>query len=217
METGLSILSSDFGKMAAEIKKYGTALDFIHMDVMDGNFVPNLTFGPPVIDSLRKTTKLPFEAHLMVVNPGKQWKWYRKSCERIIFHIEVFHPPWRTLSAPMALLKEMKGVKKGIALNPPVPPEKIEKWLPHIETAFVMSVPPGFSGQKFDPKILKKIAKLRKTIDAKKLKCRICVDGGINLETAALCREAGADAVVASSYLSGGDIRKKLAALKSLP
>ena len=79
-----------------------------------------------------------------------------------------------------------------------------------------MSVPPGFSGQKFDPKILKKIAKLRKTIDAKKLKCRICVDGGINLETAALCREAGADAVVASSYLSGGDIRKKLAGLKAL-
>lgn len=209
METGLSILSSDFSRMGAEIKKYGRSLDFIHMDVMDGSFVPNLTFGPPVIDSLRKITKLPFEAHLMVVNPDKQWKWYRKSCGRIIFHIEA-------LRSPMALIKEMKGVKKGIALNPPASAEKIEKWLPHIETAFVMSVPPGFSGQKFDPAILKKIAKLRKTIDAKKLKCRICVDGGINLETAALCRRAGADAVVASSYLSSGNIPRKLAALKAL-
>ncbi|MEA2082359.1 MAG: ribulose-phosphate 3-epimerase, partial [Elusimicrobiota bacterium] len=162
-----------------------------------------------VIDSLRKTTKLPFEAHLMVVNPEKQWKWYRKSCGRIIFHIEA-------LRRPGALLSEMKGVKKGIALNPSTPAAKIEKWLPFIETAFVMSVSPGFSGQKFDAGALKKIARISKRIKQKKLKCRICVDGGINLKTAALCRAAGADSVVASSYLTGGNIPKKLAALKAL-
>jgi len=209
METGLSILLNDFSRMGEEIRKYGRAIDYIHMDVMDGSFVPNLTFGPAVIDSLRKKTKLPFEAHLMVVNPGKQWKWYRKSCGRIIFHIEA-------LRNPALLLKEMKGVKKGIAVNPSTPAAKIEKWLPHIETAFFMSVSPGFSGQKFDMGVLKKISDTRKIIDAKKLKCRIAVDGGINLKTAALCRNAGADSVVASSYLSSGNILKKLAALKAL-
>jgi len=209
METGLSILSNDFSRMGEEIKKYGRALDYIHMDVMDGSFVPNLTFGPAVIDSLRKVTKLPFEAHLMVVNPEKQWKWYRKSCGRIIFHIEA-------LRSPVSLLSEMKGVKKGIAVNPATPTAKIEKWLPQIETAFVMSVSPGFSGQKFDAGVLKKISRLRKIIDIKKLKCRIAVDGGINLKTAELCRHAGADSVVASAYLSSGNIPKKLAALKSI-
>ncbi len=224
METGLSILSNDFSKLGEELKKYGKALDYIHMDIMDGSFVPNLTFGPPLVDSLRKITKLPFEAHLMVVNPAAQWKWYRKSCGRIIFHIEAFRPPlkvcrggWRALRQPLSLLKEMKGVKKGIAINPPTPVSKIEKYLPHIETAFLMSVPPGFSGQKFDVGVLKKISRLRKIIDAKKLKCRIAVDGGINLKTAALVRGAGADSVVASSYLSRGNIPKKLAALKAIP
>ncbi|MBA3066771.1 ribulose-phosphate 3-epimerase [bacterium] len=209
METGLSILSNDFSRLGDELKKYGRGPDFIHMDIMDGSFVPNLTFGPPLIDSLRKITALLFEAHLMVVNPAEQWKWYKKSCGRIIFHIEA-------LREPQALLKEMKGVKKGIALNPATPAARIEKWLPYIETAFLMSVPPGFSGQKFDSGVLEKISRLRKIIDRKKLKCRICVDGGINLETAALCRGAGADSVVASSYLSGGNILKKLAALKAL-
>jgi len=216
METGLSILSNDFSRMGEEIKKYGRALDYIHMDVMDGSFVPNLTFGPAVIDSLRKVTKLPFEAHLMVVNPEKQWKWYRKSCGRIIFHIEAFRPPWRTVRSPVSLLKEMKGVKKGLAVNPSTPVARIEKYLPLMETAFLMSVSPGFSGQKFDVGVLKKISRLRKIIDAKKLKCRIAVDGGINLKTATLCRHAGADSVVASSYLTGGNISKKLTALKSI-
>ena len=209
METGLSILSNDFSRMGEEIKKYGRALDYIHMDVMDGSFVPNLTFGPAVIDSLRKVTKLPFEAHLMVVNPEKQWKWYRKSCSRIIFHIEA-------LRSPASLLKEMKGVKKGLAVNPSTPVAKIDKFLQQLETPFLMSVPPGFSGQKFDVGVLKKISRLRKIIDAKKLKCRIAVDGGINLKTAALCRHAGVDSVVASSYLTGGNISKKLTALKSI-
>jgi ribulose-phosphate 3-epimerase len=208
IEIGFSILSSDFGNLEKVLKKYEKAVDFIHMDIMDGNFVPNLTFGVPVINSLRKKTKIPFEAHLMVINPIDQWKWYINSCQRILFHIEA--------AKPEKILKKMGTKEKGIALNPETPVKKIIPFLEEIDVAFLMSVSPGFAGQKFKKNVLKKISFLRNYIEKKNLKCKISVDGGINYKTAKLCAQAGVHQIIASSWLSTGDVAKKINFLKSL-
>ncbi|MCD6413664.1 MAG: ribulose-phosphate 3-epimerase [Elusimicrobia bacterium] len=208
IEIGFSILSSDFAELGSVMGKYENLVDFIHMDIMDGNFVPNLTFGVPVIDSLRKKTKILFEAHLMVTNPLRQWEWYAKSCERILFHIEAENPK--------RILKKMKGVEKGIVLNPETDVKKIIPFLEEIDVALLMSVAPGFAGQKFKGEVLKKIFRLRNIIDRKNLKCKISVDGGINHTTAKLCSEAGVHQIIASSWLTTGDVAKKINFLKSL-
>ncbi|MFH1352598.1 MAG: ribulose-phosphate 3-epimerase [bacterium] len=209
IEIGFSILSSDFAGLKSVVAKYETLVDFIQMDVMDGNFVPNLTFGVPVVNSLRKITKIPFEAHLMVVNPGVQWKWYRKTCKRILFHIEA-------VKNPRALLKKMAGVEKGIAVNPETPVKKVIPFLKDIQVVLLMSVSPGFAGQKFDERVIKKISFLRNYIDGKNIKCKISVDGGIDAKTAAKCVKAGVDFLIVSSYLSKGDIKRKAKILKNL-
>jgi len=208
-EIGVSILSADFSNLRPYIKKCEKAVDFIHMDIMDGNFVPNLTFGTPVINSLRKITKLPFESHLMVVNPQIQWKWYLSS-RRILFHIE-------TVKEHGKLIASIKKAKKevGIALNPETSIKKIIPFLGRIDVAFLMGVSPGFAGQKFKKSVLEKIKKLREIIDAKKLKCKISVDGGINHQTAPLCVKAGADMLIASSFLAK-DIAKRAHFLKNI-
>jgi len=208
-EVGVSILSADFSNLRPYIKKCEKVIDFIHMDIMDGNFVPNLTFGTPVINSLRKITKLPFEAHLMVINPQIQWKWYLSS-RRILFHIE-------TVKEPEKLISHIKKAKKevGIALNPETSIKKIIPFLDRIDVAFLMGVSPGFAGQKFKRNVLKKIKNLRRIIDAKNLNCKISVDGGINHKTAPLCIKAGADILIASSFLAK-DIAKRVRFLKNI-
>ena len=208
IEIGFSILSSDFGNLEKVLKKYEKFVDFIHMDIMDGNFVPNLTFGVPVINSLRQETKIPFEAHLMVSNPERQWKWYRRTCRRILFHIETTKTP--------EMLEKMKGVEKGIVLNPETPAKKVIPYLGKIDVVLLMAVSPGFAGQKFKKSVLRKISHLRNIIDRKSLKCKISVDGGINFETAKLCANAGVHQIIASSWLSTGKVAEKIKFLKSL-
>ncbi len=207
IKIGFSILSSDFADLKSVVGKYEPIVDFIHMDIMDGSFVPNLTFGPPVIKSLRKVTKIPFEAHLMVVNPEDQWEWYGKTCKRILFHIEA-------VKNPRLLLKKMSGVEKGITVNPETPAEKVIPFLKDIQVVLLMSVSPGFAGQKFDERVIKKISFLRNYIDGKNIKCKISVDGGINAATARRCIKAGVDELIASSWLSKGNVVKKAGMLK---
>ena len=209
LQIGFSILSSDFSSLGTELKKYEKIVDFIHMDIMDGNFVPNLTFGPPLIDSLRRRTKLLFEAHLMVANPVAQWKWYAPSCERIIFHIE-------TVKNPLGFIKIIKAKEKGVSLNPSTPVSEVRKLLEYADVALLMAVPPGFAGQKFDERVLRKIDYLRKYINVNKLKCRISVDGGINGTTAARCISSGADIIITSSWFSSGGAAGKVKKLRSL-
>jgi len=206
---GFSLLSSDFADLKEVVRRYEPIVDFIHMDIMDGNFVPNLTFGVPVINSLRKITGIPFEAHLMVVNPEVQWKWYGKTCKRILFHIEA-------VKNPRLLLKKMTCPEKGIVLNPETPVKKVIPFLKDIQLVLLMSVSPGFAGQKFNERVIKKISFLRNYIDRNNIKCRISVDGGINASTARRCIKAGADELIASSWLSKGNVRKKATVLKNL-
>lgn len=204
---GFSLLSSDFANLAAVVRRYESIVDFIHMDIMDGNFVPNLTFGVPVINSLRKVTRIPFEAHLMVVNPVVQWEWYRKSCKRILFHIEA-------VRNPKGLLKKMACPEKGIVLNPETPVKKVIPFLKDIQVVLLMSVSPGFAGQKFNEGVIKKISFLRNYIDRNNIKCRISVDGGINASTAHQCIKAGVDELIASSYLASGAPESKVKKIK---
>jgi len=207
IKIGFSLLSSDFTDLKSVIGKYESIVDSIHMDIMDGNFVPNLTFGVPVINSLRKVTKIPFEAHLMVVNPEDQWKWYVKTCRRILFHIEA-------VKNPRALLRKMSCPEKGLVLNPETPVKKVIPFLKDIQSVLLMSVSPGFAGQKFDERVIKKISFLRNYIDRNNIKCGISVDGGINASTARRCVKAGVDELIASSWLSKGNAVKKAGMLK---
>ena len=207
-EIGLSILSSDFSNLGAAVRKYEKFIDFIHMDIMDGNFVPNLTFGTPVVASLRKMTKLLFEAHLMVINPQKQWRWFSPDCERIIFHADA-------VGNPLALIKKIKAKEKGISINPSTGVAKAEKLVEFSDVLLLMAVPPGFAGQKFDEGVLRKIEHFRKFIDRFGFGCRISVDGGINGVTARRCVSAGADIIITSSWLSSGSVREKAKLIKS--
>lgn len=191
-----SILASDFANLASEIKKVEQAgADWIHLDVMDGHFVPDVTIGPPVIKALRKVTSLPFDVHLMISNPEKYIEKYRKAGADIItFHYEA--APDKALS----IINQIKasGAKAGIAIKPSTKVEEIYDLLPHLDQVLVMTVEPGAGGQGFMSETLPKIKAIRQKA-GKNL--TIQVDGGINQDTGALCRDAGADSLVAGSYV----------------
>jgi len=189
-----SILSSDFSKLEEEINKIEKAgADLLHLDVMDGHFVPNITFGAPVIRSIRKCTKLPFDVHLMIENPEKYIDDFLSSGADILtFHIESTEKVLENISK----IKK-SGKKVGISLKPKTDLNEILPFLDKIDVVLVMSVEPGFSGQKFIPYTVEKIKKLRKVIDEKKLSTKIEVDGGINPETVNIVKEAGAEICVA--------------------
>lgn len=195
-----SILSADFSKLADEIKKVENAgADYIHIDVMDGSFVPNITIGSPVVESLRKTTNLIYDVHLMVEHPENQIEAFAKAGADIItFHIETTKHAHRIIQSIKSC-----GKRVGVALNPATPLVMLEEILTDIDMALLMTVNPGFGGQKFIESSLEKISILRHTIDDNEFDVDIEVDGGINDKTAPLVIEAGADILVAGSYIYG--------------
>ena len=192
-----SILSADFSKLAMELKKVKLAgADLIHVDVMDGHFVPNITIGPVVVKFMRQSTALPLDVHLMIQNPAKYvGAFVNSGSDMITVHIETVS--LKELQAIAKGLKKIK-VKLGISLNPGTPLAKIKPVLGMVDFVLVMSVNPGFGGQAFIPGAIKKIKQLR-AIFAKD----IAVDGGINFQTAKLVKQAGANILVAGSYIFG--------------
>lgn len=205
-----SILSADFSCLKEEVVALSQAgADLIHLDIMDGHFVPNLTFGPTVVKSIRDCTKLPFDVHLMVENPQDMISWFAKvGADIITIHAE----STKHLDKLLAEIKSY-GIKAGVSLNPSTPETVLEYVLDKIDVILVMSVNPGFGGQSFIPSSVEKIAKIKSMIKGKDIK--IEVDGGINPLTAAECVAAGADILVAgSAILNSGDYKKNIEALR---
>jgi ribulose-phosphate 3-epimerase len=208
-----SILSADGSRLAEEIiavEKAGA--DWIHIDVMDGHFVPNITLGPSMIASLRKTTRLPFDVHLMIENPENYIEAFAVAGADIItIHVEAANHLHRTIDQ----IKKL-GKKAGVSLNPATPLTQVEEILPDIDLLLIMTVNPGFGGQQFIKNTLPKIAKARKTLNALSNKPLLEVDGGVNLKNIKSIAEAGAEVLVAgNSIFSSSDYKKTIAELKA--
>lgn len=193
-----SILSADFGRLKEEVQAVEAAgADYIHIDVMDGHFVPNITIGPVVVEAVRKITHLPLDVHLMIENPDQYIPEFAKSGAHILaVHLEVCPHLQRTIT----LIRE-HGVIPAVVLNPATPVSWLEEILGDVDWVLIMSVNPGFGGQKFIPGSLDKIKRLRQMIDQRGLKVEIEVDGGITPKNVAQVCQAGADIVVAGSAI----------------
>ena len=195
-----SILSADFSRLGEEIRdvEHG-GCDLIHVDVMDGHFVPNLTIGPLVVKALRKTTKLPLDVHLMIDEPVNYIEEFRKAgSDFITIHVEATQQVAKTLDK----IREL-GAKPGISLRPKTPLSAIEPFLAQVELVLIMSVEPGFGGQSFMPEMMEKVKQLRA-----KFKKHISVDGGVNRDTARQALTAGADILVAGTAIFGQKDRR---------
>ena len=201
-----SILSADFSKLGEEIsdvEKGGAEL--IHVDVMDGHFVPNITIGPLVVESIRPITKLPLDVHLMIENPDQYIESFAKAgADYITVHVEACRHLHRTIQ----LIKSF-GVIAGVVLNPAKPVQLIEPIFEELDIVLLMSVNPGFGGQKFIPSVLNKIKQVRDLAKQKGVQLEIEVDGGVNEQTARLCVEAGATILVAGSAVYNQEDRGK--------
>ncbi len=205
-----SILSADFSVLGDEIRRLDRYADLFHFDVMDGHFVPNITVGPGVLKSIRKCTSKQIEAHLMIENPSQYVDEFAKAgADTITVHIEADKHARKTLER----IKKL-GKKAGISLNPATPVSAIERFLENADLILVMTVDPGFGGQQFMDSALKKVERLRTLIDQKGIKAEIEVDGGINADTGRKCIKAGADILVAGSYIYNS--KDAVAAITSL-
>ncbi len=209
-----SILSADFSQLGTEIKRLEEGgADMIHVDVMDGHFVPNLTIGPPVIKALRKHCSLKFDVHLMISPVHKYIKAYADAGADII----TIHPEaTQNLEESIKMIKDLKK-KVGISLNPGSKIELITEYLDKIDLVLIMSVNPGFGGQKFMPEVLDKIKQLKKIQQEKNFTFDIEIDGGINFENCKIAIDAGANILVSGTTVfksNGGDIKKNIDLLK---
>jgi ribulose-phosphate 3-epimerase len=207
-----SILSADFSILGDEIKSLEQAgADLIHIDVMDGHFVQNITMGPPIIKMIRKCTKLPFDVHLMISPVEKYIKAFADAGSDII----TIHPEATdNLKRAVGTIKSL-GKKAGVSLNPKTPISALMDVINDIDLILIMSVNPGFAGQSFMGEVLPKITELRKMINDKKLKIDIEIDGGINFETAPLAVKAGANILVSGTTIFSGSLKDNIQKLRN--
>jgi ribulose-phosphate 3-epimerase len=195
-----SILSADFAQLAEDVERVAAEADLLHVDVMDGHFVPNLTIGPPVVKSLRKRTDLHLDCHLMVDNPGELLEDFADAgADGCTVHIELGDP--RPLFAAMREL----GLRVGLTHNPETPVQAVLPYVEEIDVLLFMSVHPGFGGQAFIPSVLDKLTAARRVVDEGGLPVELEIDGGINRETAPRAAAAGADILVAGSAIFHAD------------
>jgi ribulose-phosphate 3-epimerase len=208
-----SILAANFGELAnqiAAVEKAGA--DFIHCDVMDGHFVPNISFGPGIVKTVHGLTRLPLDTHLMIENPDFFLEEFQKAgTTYLTVHVEVCRHLQRTIAAIRQL-----GMKPGVCLNPATPLSTLEKIFPEVDLVLVMSVNPGFGGQKFLPQSIQKIRDLKKIMSSRGLKAIIEVDGGIDKDNAGMLVDAGADVLVSGTAIFGSkDIPKSIHDLRN--
>ncbi|HIH59846.1 MAG TPA: ribulose-phosphate 3-epimerase [Ferroplasma sp.] len=213
MEISPSIISSDLLDLGSQIRECQNAgAGSFHLDIMDGHFVDNITMGPDMVSAIRKGTDLRLDGHLMIERPDKYYKSFIDAgCDVLLIHYE-------TPIEVGNFLKKLdnENIKYGIVINPDTDIKKIYKFIPYCEIVLVMSVYPGFSGQKFIEKSLEKVRALRKYIDDNNYSTKIEIDGGINDETGKLAAEAGADILVSASYIFKNGIARSIKKLKSL-
>lgn len=202
-----SILSADFANLERDVKELEQiGIDMFHIDVMDGNFVTNISFGFPIIEAIRSKTDKIFDCHLMIARPEEYVERFcNAGCDMVSFHIEATNHADRVIQ----IIKN-SGKKAGIVLNPQTPIESVKYLLPKLDYVLIMTVNPGFGGQKFISEMLEKIEELAKIREEKGYSFLIQVDGGVNVETSKLCRDRGADLLVCGSFLFGTEDKEKI-------
>jgi ribulose-phosphate 3-epimerase len=209
-----SILNADFGRLGDEVERAVVGgVDSIHLDVMDGHFVDNLTMGPVVVEAIRPRTDIPFHTHLMIQNPLRNADRFAEAgSDLIVFHIEADDDPRAVIDAI-----EAAGRRPGIALNPETPPEAVLPWLDRVDLLLVMTVHPGWGGQPFLPEVLPKMRALARAIGDRGLDLPIGVDGGVKLDTIGAAHDGGGSVLVVGSglYSTDGDLAPTVAALRA--